>query len=137
MEQNVKQANVHPLTRQLTICALLAALGTVLGILSIPLPAVSAAGYSLKIGITVLPVILAAVLYGPAYGGIVGMVVDLLPALLFPKGPWIPWFTLIGALFGVIPGLFSKEARQSPGNACFYPSPQDKYFALCCVIRYC
>ena len=54
MEQNVKQANVHPLTRQLTICALLAALGTVLGILSIPLPAVSAAGYSLKIGITVL-----------------------------------------------------------------------------------
>ena len=96
MEQNVKQANVHPLTRQLTICALLAALGTVLGILSIPLPAVSAAGYSLKIGITVLPVILAAVLYGPAYGGIVGMVVDLLPALLFPKGPWIPWFTLIG-----------------------------------------
>ena len=111
MGQNVKQANVHPLTRQLTICALLAALGTVLGILSIPLPAVSAAGYSLKIGITVLPVILAAVLYGPAYGGIVGMVVDLLPALLFPKGPWIPWFTLIGALFGVIPGLFFQRGQ--------------------------
>ena len=111
MEQSTKQANVRPATRKLTVCALLAALGAVLGIISLPLPAVSAGGYSLKIGITVLPVILAAVLYGPAYGGMVGAIVDLLPALLFPKGPFVPWFTIIGALFGVIPGLFFVKGQ--------------------------
>ena len=106
MEQNTKQVNIRPSTRKLTVCALLAALGAVLGIISLPLPALTAGGYSVKIGITVLPVILAAVLYGPAHGGMVGAIVDLLPALLLPKGPFVPWFTIIGALFGVIPGLF-------------------------------
>ncbi|MEA5060735.1 MAG: folate family ECF transporter S component [Candidatus Pelethousia sp.] len=115
MEQNTKQTNVRPATRKLANCALLAAMGAVLGIVSIPLPAVSAGGYSLKIGITVLPVILAAVLYGPAYGGMVGTITDLLPALLFPKGPFVPWFTLIGALFGVLPGLyFAKGQAPTP-----------------------
>ena len=112
MEKNGESFNVLPVTRKVTICALLAALGSVLGILSIPLPAVSAAGYSLKVGITVLPVIMAGVLYGPVYGGIVGAVVDFLPALLFPKGPLVPWFTLIGALFGVIPGLFFLHGQK-------------------------
>lgn len=112
MEQNTKQTNVRPATRQITVCALLAALGAVLGMMSLPLPAVSAGGYSLKIGITVLPVILAAVLYGPAYGGMVGAITDLLPALLFPKGPFMPWFTIIGALFGVIPGLFFTRGQK-------------------------
>ncbi len=111
MEQNVKGINIRPSTRKLTVCALLAALGAVLGIVSLPLPAVSAGGYSLKIGLTVLPVILAAVLYGPVYGGMVGAIVDLLPALLFPKGPFVPWFTIIGALFGVIPGMFFLQGQ--------------------------
>lgn len=113
MEQNTKHINIRPATRKLTVCALLAALGAVLGIVSLPLPAVSAGGYSLKVGITVLPVILAAVLYGPVYGGMVGAIADLLPALLFPKGPFVIWFTLIGALFGVIPGLFFLK-NQAP-----------------------
>jgi len=107
-----KGFNIRPNTRKLAVCALLAALGAVLGATSLPLPAVSAAGYSLKIGITVLPVILAAVLYGPVYGGMVGCIADLLPALLFPKGPFVPWFTIVGALFGVIPGLFFMKGQK-------------------------
>lgn len=111
MEQAGKQPNVRPATRKVAVCALLSAMGAVLGIVALPLPAVSAGGYSLKLGITVLPVILAAVLYGPAYGGMVGAITDLLPALLFPKGPFVPWFTIIGALFGVIPGLFFAKGQ--------------------------
>lgn len=112
MEGNERPShNVRPATRKLAVCALLAAVGAVLGIVSLPLPAVSAAGYSLKIGITLLPVLLAAALYGPAYGGMVGLIVDLLPALLAPKGPLVPWFTLVGALFGVIPGLFFMKGQ--------------------------
>ena len=54
----------------------------------------------------VLPVILSGVLFGPAYGGIVGALTDLIQALLFPKGAYMPWFT-------VVPGLFFMK-KQKP-----------------------
>lgn len=68
--------------------------------------------YTLKIGLGVLPVIVTAVLYGPLYGGTVGALTDLLQALIFPKGAYMPWFTVIGALFGVIPGIFFVKGQK-------------------------
>ena len=59
-----------------------------------------------------LPVIVTAVLYGPLYGGTVGALTDLLQALIFPKGAYMPWFTVIGALFGVIPGIFFVKGQK-------------------------
>ena len=110
MEKN-DRLNISANTRTLVYCALLTALGVVLGgMLSIP--AMPLGSYTLKIGFGVLPVILAAVLFGPAYGGIVGGLTDLLQALIFPKGPYMPWFTVIGALFGVIPGLFFGKGQR-------------------------
>ncbi len=98
-------------TRRVVICAMLTALGTVLGGL-LSVPAMPLGSYTLKIGLGVLPVIAAAVLYGPLYGGIVGGLTDLIQALVFPKGSYMPWFTVIGVLFGVVPGLFFMNGQR-------------------------
>lgn len=98
-------------TKALAVCAMLTALGVLLGGI-LKIPAVLFGGYSLKIGFGVLPVILAGVLYGPAYGGCVGALTDFLQAQLFPAGAYMPWFTVIGILFGLIPGLFFMKGQK-------------------------
>lgn len=91
--------------KQLVVCALLTALGVVLsGFLNIPFTI--AGVYSLKIGFGALAPILAGMLYGPLFGGMVGAVVDVLQALLFVRGGYMPWFTVVAALSGIIPGLY-------------------------------
>lgn len=97
-------------TRKLVICALLTALGVVLGGL-LSIPAMPLGAYSLKIGLGVLPVILSGVLYGPLYGGMVGGLTDFLQAMIFPKGAYVPWFTIVGVFFGLIPGLFFRKKQ--------------------------
>ena len=92
----------HQKIVRLVVCAMLTALGVVLGGL-LSIPAMPFGSYTLKIGFGVLPVIIAGVLYGPGYGAIVGALCDLLQALIFPKGAYMPWFTVVGALFGLIP----------------------------------
>lgn len=96
---------IHQKTRILLHCALFTALGVLLGG-PLNIPGIMMGTYSFKIGLGVLPVILTGIVYGPLYGGIVGALVDLLQALLFSKGAYMPWFTVIGVLFGLIPGLF-------------------------------
>ena len=105
-----KNAHRHVIT--LVVCGLLTALGVILGGL-LSIPAVPFGSYSLKIGFGVLPVILSGVLFGPAYGGIVGALTDLIQALLFPKGAYMPWFTVVGIFFGLVPGLFFMK-KQKP-----------------------
>ena len=101
MEKTRNSANVDPRTRRLAFCALLTALGVVLGGL-LSIPAMPLGSYTLKIGLGVLPVIVTAVLYGPLYGGTVGALTDLLQALIFPKGAYMPWFTVIGLDSGYV-----------------------------------
>lgn len=98
-------------TRRLVVCALLTALGVVLGGL-LSIPAMPFGTYSLKIGFGVVPVIIAGVLYGPGYGAMVGGLTDFIQAMIFPKGAYIPFFTVIGVLFGFIPGLFFAGHQQ-------------------------
>lgn len=98
--------------KKLVTCAMLTALGVILGG-ALSIPVFNLGVYSLKIGIGILPVLISAVMYGPLWGGAVGGLTDLIQALLFPKGPYVPWFTLVGILFGVIPGLFFMR-RQKP-----------------------
>lgn len=118
MEKNKSHANVAPRTKKLVICALLTALGVVLGgMLSIP--AMPFGAYTVKIGFGVLPVILSAVLYGPVYGGMVGGLTDFIQAMIFPKGAYMPWFTVIGILFGVIPGLFFMKKQEPTAKRLF------------------
>ncbi|MBQ7112665.1 MAG: folate family ECF transporter S component [Clostridia bacterium] len=105
------QKNSHQRVVSIVICGLLIALGVILmGPLS--LPALPFGTYSLNIGFGSLPIILSGVLFGPVYGAIVAMLTDLLQVLLFPKGAFMPWFTLSAMFFGLIPGLFFMKRRK-------------------------
>ncbi|MDL2257732.1 folate family ECF transporter S component [Eubacteriales bacterium OttesenSCG-928-K08] len=98
-------------TKRIVVCGLLCAIGVVLGGL-LSVPAFPLGVYSVKISLANLPVILSGVLFGPLYGAIVGGLTDFLQALLFPKGAFVPWFTLVSTLFGLIPGLFFRHGEK-------------------------
>lgn len=60
----------------------------------------------LKIGFSFVPIVIAAVLFGPWVAGTVYAVADFLGALLFPIGPYFPGFTACAFAMGVTYGLF-------------------------------
>ena len=81
-------------TRTLTTLAMLIAIEVILSrFLSIN-------AWNIKIGFGFVPVVIAAILYGPLAGGIVGALSD------FPIGTYFPGFTLTSFLMGMIFGLF-------------------------------
>lgn len=96
--------------KRLVVCALLVAMGVALGVY-VSIPVFTLGAYSVKIGFTVLPVILAGVLFGPLYGGIAGGLVDVLQVLIRPLGAYLPWFTITNVLIGAIPGLFFRKGQ--------------------------
>ncbi len=67
----------------------------------------------LKIGFSFLPVVVAAMLYGPIGGACVGALGDFLGAILFPNGPFFPGFTVTALLTGLVFGLFLHR-KQTP-----------------------
>lgn len=67
---------------------------------------------AIRIGFGGFPVILAGIVMGPAAGGIVGAIGDLIGYWINPMGPYMPHFTLTAALTGVIPGAISKLFRR-------------------------
>ncbi len=62
-----------------------------------------------KIGFSFVPVVAAAVLYGPAVSAIVYALADFLGAVLFPIGPYFPGFTMSAALMGISYGIFLQK----------------------------
>lgn len=66
---------------------------------------------ALKIGFGFVPIVIAAVIYGPVTAGIAYGLSDLIGALLFPIGPYFPGFTACAALMGVVYGLFLHNQR--------------------------
>ncbi len=68
--------------------------------------------WNLRIGLSFLPIVLAAMLYGPVEAGIVGAVSDFLGAIVFPtSGAYFPGFTLTAAVLGVLFGLFLRKKQ--------------------------
>lgn len=61
------------------------------------------------IGLGFIPVSIAAILFGPLRGGIVGAAGDFIGALLFPIGAYFPGFTVTAFCIGFIFGLFLRE----------------------------
>lgn len=108
-----QNSSIQRPVQRLTFCALCIALSVLLGgLLKIPITLFGV--YSVKLSFGIIPVYLAAILFGPLYGGMVGGLSDLLQAILFPMGGINPLFTLTGILFGVIPALFFRK-EQKPG----------------------
>ena len=95
-------------TRTLTSMALLIALEIVLSRF------LSISAWNTKIGFAFVPVVIAAILLGPLYAGIVGALADFLGALLFPIGTYFPGFTLTAFLMGLCYGLFLYRSQSFP-----------------------
>ena len=87
-------------TRTLTTLAMLIAIEVILSRF------LSISAWNIKVGFGFVPVVIAAILYGPLAGGIVGALSDFIGALLFPIGTYFPGFTLTSFLMGVVFGLF-------------------------------
>ena len=65
--------------------------------------------WNIKIGFSFVPVVVAAILYGPIAGGLVGAIGDVISAILFPVGAYFPGFTLTAFLTGAIFGWFFRK----------------------------
>lgn len=94
-------------TRRLVILAMMVAANIVLSrFLSISL-------WNLKIGFAFVPVVIAAILYGPVAGGLVGAVGDYIGATLFPIGQYFPGFTATAFLVGAAYGFFLHKKQDT------------------------
>ena len=67
--------------------------------------------WNMKIGFAFIPVVIAAILFGPIEAGITGAVADFLGAILFPIGAYFPGFTLTAFLVGITYGLFIHKSQ--------------------------
>ena len=95
-EMDIKKVSV---VKKVVYMAMFIAITDVLSrFLSIQLP-------FLKFTFSFIPIALAAMIFGPVYGGLVAGIEDLIGAMLFPTAAFFPGFTLSAALVGVIYGL--------------------------------
>lgn len=67
--------------------------------------------WNMKIGLNFIPVVLAAIMFGPLQAGIVGALGDFIGAILFPIGTYFPGFTLSAFLMGVVFGLLLHKKQ--------------------------
>lgn len=98
MKRNLKSV------KAMTGSAFLVAVSVVLTRFLSPYLAIAGAN-SLRIGLGTVPIMIAGIVFGPVYGGVVGGAADLIGALLFPSGAYTPGFTLSAILQGVLPYL--------------------------------
>lgn len=95
-------------TRTITTLALLIAVEILLSrFLSLSM-------WNIKIGFSFLPIVVAAILFGPLEAGIVAALGDFIGAVLFPIGTYFPGFTLTAFLTGCVFGLFLRRKQGWP-----------------------
>ncbi|NLJ79226.1 MAG: folate family ECF transporter S component [Tissierellia bacterium] len=71
-----------------------------------------------RIGFGSYPLIFTGIVFGPVAGGIVGAIGDFVGYTINPIGPYMPHFTAVAALTGILPGLImgmfkDKDAKSS------------------------
>ena len=111
MEKKEKEKNIGIgtfNTKVLVVLALLTAMEIILNrFLSIN-------AWNIKIGFSFVPIVIAAIMFGPIQAAIVGGLGDLLGALLFPIGAYFPGFTLTAVCMGIIWGIFLHKDQGIP-----------------------
>ncbi len=91
-------------TSKISYISLLIAMSIVLTRLaSIRIPLGGVEG--IRIGFGKLPIILGGLMLGPLYGGLIGAIADMVGYIIQPIGPYMPHFTVISALSGILPAL--------------------------------
>jgi len=73
--------------------------------------------WNLKIGFGFVPIVLAAVMFGPVPAALVAGFGDLIGTLMFPVGPYFPGFTLTAVLTAFVYGVFLYR-KHSFGRIC-------------------
>ena len=66
----------------------------------------------LKIGFSFVPIVIAAILFGPIKAGVIYGIADLIGAILFPIGPYFPGFTVCAILMGIVYGVFLYDKEK-------------------------
>lgn len=92
-------------TKMMTVLGLLIALQIVLSRF------LSISAWNVKIGFGFVPIVIAAILYGPLPAGIAYTLSDFIGATLFPVGAYFPGFTLTAFLTGVVYGVFLHKCQ--------------------------
>lgn len=59
---------------------------------------------------------LAAILFGPAYGGLASGIQDVIGYLIKPEGPFIPWLTLTAITGGVLAGVLWRISGKTESS---------------------
>ena len=67
--------------------------------------------WNTRIGFGFVPMVIAAMMYGPLSAGIVAALADFIGAILFPTGPYFPGFTFSVFLMVIVFGLFLYKDR--------------------------
>lgn len=67
--------------------------------------------WNVKIGLGFVPIVIAAILYGPILAGITYALSDILGAILFPIGPYFPGFTVTALMSGILFGLLLHKTQ--------------------------
>lgn len=65
--------------------------------------------WNIKIGFGFIPIVVAAIFYGPVAGGLTAAIGDVVSAILFPVGAYFPGFTLTAFLTGAVFGCFFRK----------------------------
>lgn len=73
-------------------------------------------GGVLRLSFTNIPIVLASTLLGPFYGVMVGVLADVIGAIVFPQGPPFYGYTLSAAVIGFIPWLIIKGKKDFTFN---------------------
>ena len=104
----VKSAQLLKKPQNLAVCGMLLALRILFGYFSNLTLAITP---DIKIGLTFLPIAIAAMLCGPVAAGAIGALGDLICFLLVPMGAYFPGWTINGLLVGLLYGIFLFEAK--------------------------
>ena len=68
---------------------------------------------ALRIEFGMLPLIITGILYGPFWGGLAGIIADLIGVMINPMGAYFPGFTLSSMLWGAIPGILYSLVKEN------------------------
>lgn len=90
-------------TAVLTTSALLVAMSVILGWFKVPVTNL------IEIRFQMLPIAVGGMLFGPAVGGVMGAMEDILSYIIKPTGPFFPGFSISAAVGGVIFGLMLRK----------------------------
>ncbi|MFV0466279.1 MAG: folate family ECF transporter S component [Lachnospiraceae bacterium] len=70
--------------------------------------------WNLRIGFSFIPIVIAAILFGPITAGLIAVLSDLIGYFLVPSGTFFPGFTVTACITGVVFALFLYKKQSLP-----------------------